>query len=237
MKKIIISFLLLVPFLSGFSQSNWQEITKSQALDSLQKIIHYYTNNTSYSITTHITSFEDYLTLTPFESSSGYFEKTDHCIHSFSMGIKTVQDSSLKIIIDSVQQILLIDQADPTPSSNIEQLNFSIEHARKISYSVKKQETTFSFLFSDSLEISKVTFVIQPNGFISKYIIFYNLLSMSESGDVEIKKPRVEFLFNSNKLKKQTHICGFDRYIRFEGSNIIAQAPYLSYQLIDNRRK
>ncbi len=236
MRKIFwsVGFLLLGSV--SYAQDVQKVLSKEEAANFLQKVLDFYNKTTEYTVQTKMLAFEDYVSNTPTDTSLGFYSRKGDCVTALSLGLRTIQDQSIKITVDSAQKIILLSAPETSFNTSIEHIKYSIDRSIKIEYKALKNKEHFFFYYPEGSEYSKVKITIEPNGFISEYFLFYTIQdNMSE--EVKVIKPRAEVYFYDFKIKAKKEICSLDAYIQTKDSKTVLSPAFQSYQLLDTRFK
>jgi hypothetical protein len=236
MRRIIWIVYLIFLGIPSNAQDIKRELSKEEVIGFLQKVLQFYNKSTEYTVQTKMLAFEDYISKTPTDTSIGFFSRKDHCISSLAIGLKTIQDETIKITVDTVQKIILLSSPDMHFSTSAQQLQYSIDQAIKIEYIPSKNKDNLIFYYADGSEYSKVKISIEATGFISEYFLFYAIQDYT-SEEPKTVKPRAEVYFYDFKSKATSDICNLDAYIQKINSKIDLSPAYTSYTLMDTRFK
>lgn len=239
-------FFLFVSFGSNdcYAQSmSWKISTKEEIASEFKKINEWYINNISYSIDITHNSYEDYKSKIPHETSKGIFVKNNTCYHSFLLGIYTLQNENYKVVIDSMNLILLLSNPDRS-FNNLVNIQDYLD-GLLVCKTIKKSEPSLSerrirLEFSTRSPIEAFELVYFPEGNIKEMTTYYAGKVKKEGAKQEEirKKPRLSLSFTNYNLNPKLTQDEFSekKYLSVsKGKKPLLIGSYKKYKLSDQR--
>jgi hypothetical protein len=107
-------YIILLGLLCSFkgNTDGWIKIDEKETLTALKEGMNWYGKQKNYQVNILYESFEDYVTLVPSDKSEGYYKQEGKNYHSFALGIHTIQNERMKLIIDSARKTMIISDKD-----------------------------------------------------------------------------------------------------------------------------
>jgi len=233
MKNLILIFTLLLPFY-GWTQpelfKTWPVCDLADFTSAIEKVNK---NCFSNSFNADFTYFlyHDHATKLPVDQEKGYFKRFGNMYLSYNMGIYSIQNAKLKIVIDSVSKMVIIKN----PDKYLEQApgNEIISKILKASATVRfKKIDNVRYYFIDTDEkqnMASYIISIKPDDTIYELCIYYfndpNKYTAEYGGKItpesEKIKPAMKIVFN--KFIKNSGLTSADfserRILSFDGKN------------------
>jgi len=237
--------LYIIFFLTGFNlpDDNWITIDMQEYDKIITKAESFFKNN-SYAMTYKMQSFKSHAENVPHDTQTGKTIISGKNYYSNFLGIKTVQNKSYKLLIDSIEKSILItnpiDQSEYKPlieNYKIFKTNFS---------SIKKLNTItgskIEMLFKEKLKIKKIILELDKDGLITKTVSFLNIsVSDNPMNKNAVKsKPRIETsFFNYKKNEKYDYKTYFDesKYISIKNGKVTPTEKFKNFRINDTRIK
>lgn len=241
--RIIILFIGIVAL--GFSfPSAWMNITSEEMLKFFEQQNKILRETVSYSVQVEHASYEDHATITPHENSVGYFKKDGSNYHSFLLGVHTIQNSKIKVVIDSSGKKIMVSDPDKSFEQNI----FQEQNMQQITLwkSYKKRNentgTAYRVEYKDGCALEAVEWLINQENILGKFTMYYSVFDWKENWKAKPVKyrPRLEIKFlNFKKGVKFKYTEEFDekKYVSFDGKKYLPSKEFSEYRLFDARVK
>ncbi|MFN3342284.1 MAG: hypothetical protein ACK40M_06275 [Flavobacteriales bacterium] len=225
--------------------NSWTAITVEDMAKETKKIESVYKVNVGYSFTISHITYKNYTTLTPEDKMTGYYIKdAKNNYHSYILGVHTIQNSKVKITVDSVNKSIQINSPDRSFTKEVKLSE--VEEMLKICSAVKKQDVTtgkkFRMEFSKTKKYSAYEVWVNSSSQLEKLVMYFNAEFPSNPNDEKSAKtkPRAEVVFADYKTGiKPLYKDYFDeaKYITLKGDGYVASSAYKDYKIYDLRVK
>lgn len=220
-------------------------ISVEEMSKDIKKIEEFYKNTPAYSITVTHSSYKSYTATAPEDKMAGYFIKdAKNNYHSYSLGIHTLQNSKIKIAVDSVNKSILINEPDKSYTKEVKLTE--IETMLKSCTSVKKETvmelTEYRFEFGKTKQYSAYGIWVNKSWQLQKIVLYFNAEFPSDPNDDKSPKtkPRAEIAFTNYKTNiKPVFKDHFDetKYIKISGDKYVTTEKFKGYTIYDLRVK
>jgi hypothetical protein len=112
--KHFAGYIILLGFLCSFkgNTDGWIKIDEKETLSALKEGMNWYGKQKNYMVSIKYESFEDYVTPIPSDKSEGYYKQEGKNYHSFALGIHTIQNERMKLIVDSARKTIVLSDKD-----------------------------------------------------------------------------------------------------------------------------
>lgn len=208
--KVVLNYLILC-FLfpvCAFSQEKgaWQPASTSEIVTAYQKMSDWFITTTSYSFHLKYTSYKNHISNEVIESSEGYYKRVGNNYKTEAIGIKTVQNAKVRIIIDTSDKIVTI-----TNPGNLSPAGARTEEfAQLVEVAKALKKRTFGKGIAYRVDLKKnemydaLEFIVSDKGIVEKLIYYYSersekdYLESDEDSKTDLKiKPRLEVEFTA----------------------------------------
>lgn len=242
----ILAFICFCRFLAGAQSGSIEPATKQELVAAYQKACSWFINTPGYYFKLKYASYKDYVSKEPIESSEGYYKRAAGKYITEAMGIKTMQNSAMKVEIDTADKIITVtDPGNLSPAmasaeemeallDNIKALK-KIKHLKSISYRIdfnkNDQYEAYEFTVSDKGMIERVSYYYteqterKDNGITNKKI-------------TEIKmKPRLEISFSGYQVPAKYIESEFSEESIFikDRTKLKLTSMYKDFRILDYR--
>ena len=197
----------------------------------------------NYSLTVTHASFENYTTEIPYEKSTGYFKKQGENYHSFLLNIHTIQNKEYKIVIDSVDKLMLVANPDHQQWQTYTQEDYSVllKTCTALRKSINGRYTFYKMELPDNSPIGAYEFLIDEQHRGREIRWYYNKeVKKDESDPSSAVKPRMNISFSAYKEEENfdyTQTFSESAYFEKKGDKLIPTEKYSKYKLLDQRIK
>lgn len=243
-----ISFIFLIIAFASFAQAKpvnatWETATKDETLKAIDKAVSWFAKTPMYEVKVTYSSFVNYTINTPTDKSEGYYKRNGNNFNSHIMGTHTIQNDRMKILVDTANQIIVINNKSnisdmPVDTSSVSKM---LENVK----SIKKQKNesgliVFKIEFKPNSMYSFYEFSINEKG-LFKYVKYYYSQELIEDEEDEnsIKgKPRIEIFYSSynSNVKLFTEADFSEKlYFKEENKKIILNTNYKNFEVKDYR--
>jgi len=192
------------------------------------------------------TSYKDHQAKNVAEHSEGYYQRSGNNYKTEAAGVKTVQNSKVRMIIDSANKVISL--TEPTNLSpnlpSAQDLTTLLQNVKALKKKKDKTHCTYRVEFNKNTQYEAYEFTVGEKGLLEKAVYYYSERSYKdygESGDedpIELKvKPRMDVLFENYAFPIKTKESDFSETgISFREQNkVILSDPYKTYSIRDYR--
>jgi hypothetical protein len=234
-------FILLSSF-TLFNSGEWVKVDQKEWLDAVRLGGKWFIDHKKYEVSIHYESFADYESPISKDASEGYYRRSGSDSHSFALGIHTIQNERMKIVIDSSRKIIMISNRDTSERSSpysYSDVIKMLENTKALSKQVTEKESTFRIEFNANSPYWRYEVVLDKGHQIKKIKMFLNTEVSPNEDDLKAlkTKPRIELtLFNYKGEPAFTH-SEFDEsvYVSKKDDHFVATSRYEKYRLRDMR--
>lgn len=241
--------LYITLFLTAISLTtptdNWKPLTVDEMGKEIKKIEEFYKTTPAYSISVSQASYKSYTAVTTEDKMTGYFIKdAKNNYHSYALGMHTIQNSKIKITVDSLNKSILINEPDKSFTKEVK--TSDIGQMLKTCSAVKKITGTdgnrFRFEFGKSNTFSAYEIWTGKSAQIQKIIMYFNAEYPSDPNNEKSPKtkPRAEISFSNYKMNvKPVYSEHFDesKYIVIKNGKYEVTEKWKGYTVYDLRVK
>lgn len=235
----LLSSMVVVPV------DNWTAITVEAMATEIKKIEAVYKDNVGYSFSISHVTYKNYTTTTAEDKMTGYFIKdAKNNYHSYILGVRTIQNSKVKITVDSINKSIQINTPDRSFTKEVKLSE--VENMLKICSVVKKQDVSsgkkFRMEFAKTKKYSAYEVWVNSSSQLEKLVMYFNAEFPSDPNDEKSAKtkPRAEVLFTNYKTGlKPVYKDYFDetKYVTAKGDTYVGATNYKDYKIYDLRVK
>ncbi len=242
-----ISFILFIAIAFSFTKKtmlpSWEVATKEEFTAVYEKSTGWFSKNLNYKVNVKYASYSDHSLAVAYEQSTGYFKRSNDFIHSSVLGIITVQNEKVCIMLDSLNQFIVVNSKKEVQQTLFDPKTFS-ELLSKVK-SIKKQksekgETTYQLEFPTNGLYSKYEFQTNVQGLPSVMKYYYSKeMKKDEKDENSLKgKPRLEVSFSGY----QTNVnfvyekeFSEKQFLKIENNKIVLNEKYRNFEVKDYR--
>jgi|GEM_PF-4208516 len=207
-------------------------------------------NTPSYFFRINYTSYKDHVTKDYLESSDAYYKKVANNYCMEALGVKTVQNSKMKIIVDTANSTVTV----MSPSSvsltiaDAEQLEAMLSSTKALK-KIRTSKTTVCYHidFNKNRLYEAYEFSVNDKGVLERLTFYYSEqedtneqaegAGNNEPAKGANMKPRLEILFSGYQVPANYSKSDFEdsRVVVNEQGKIQLMGPYKHYRLLDYR--
>lgn len=235
---------MLICFSVSAQTSIQLQAEKAEFIESYKKAWAIMTETECYSFKLRYLSFSDHKTKFPTETASGFYTKSGNNYHSYILGVKTVQNASVKISIDSIEKLIILSNPDKItiPITNTEQLEELIDNTKKVSKRNENKSTVYKIDFKPNDLYESYELKLNEHGVTERMTFFYSTIrdrdyEESIQGKEISVSPRLEIHFDDFKLLSKTKEAFFSEklYVQIDNKSIKKTEGYKAYTVKDYR--
>lgn len=242
MKKITcLIAVLLVCFIFPLLTKAQSAVGKEEMMNVFKKINNFFTNTSAYSLTVTHASYENYTTPVPVEKSTGYFKKQNENYHSFLLGIHTVQNSRYKFVIDTSEQVIMIQNPDQLTWINYTSEDYLqlLKNATAIRMTITGNYKFYRIELPADNPIAAYEFLVDEEGLAKEIIWYYNKEVKKDQEAVQpAAKPRASISFSNYKKEVEFNYAATfseDNFFKNVSNKLVTTDKYHTYKIRDQR--
>lgn len=237
------AFLIVMSFLSiaAGNGGDWSVLSQEEFGKVFKQQEVFYKEKTSYDLNIWHASYENFSSTIPYERMEGFFKRDGKNYHSFLMGIHTIQNSRIKIVVDSSDKKIMIANPDDAfqPIATKDLAN-NLKGYNSIKVRSIENGKIYRIEYKENIgSLSALEYVTAANGTITKMVMYYNELSYDPGfrKKEEKYKPRMEVEFRDYKPGAKNNKEDFDegKFIALQGAKYKGIGKYESYRIFDTR--
>ena len=239
----LILFVSIVFFSFKGNNTNWIKADKNEVLTSYGKGVDWFNQTSNFKITIEYASYINYNINTSFEKSIGYYEKENNSFKSVGLGINTIQNEKVRITIDTVNRMIILNDKLKNNQNPVDMKGFSdlLDRVQSIKKHVEESgNIVYRIEFKPNNLYDMYEFGINSKGLLTSMKYYYSKAEKENESDIKAvkSKPRAEILFSDYKTNVEFN---YERefsernYLNLEGKKVTLNQKYKSYVLKDYR--
>lgn len=231
--------------LSAQTQLSWQPASKEETVAAYKKVCDWFINTNSYSFSLKYTSYKSPTSNEVIESSEGSYKRSGKKFASVAIGIKTIQNEKVRIIIDTADKLIAIaNPGNLSPAMQTsEELTKLLENVKLLRKKNSNGTTTYRIDFKKNELYDAYEFTINSKNLLEKLVYYYAEQTDKDYGDGEEEKaierklkPRLEIVFSGYLAPSNVQDSEFnEQAIVLANNKISLLNKYKSYQVKDYR--
>lgn len=246
--NIVLLFMCLCISMSYAQPAAWQTSSKQEIMQQYQDACNWLMNTPSYFFKLKYASYKDYVTKEIIESSEGYYKRVTSNYSMEALGIKTVQNSKMKVTIDTANKtVTLMSPASLSLTiADAEQLETMLTNTKALR-KIKTSKTSVSYRldFNKNSLYEAYEFSVNDKGILERLTFYYSEQdnTANEYGQEspekkgEKMKPRLEILFFGYEVPANYSKSEFEDswVVVSEKGKVHLTGAYKNYRLLDYR--
>jgi hypothetical protein len=218
---------------------------KQEIIAAYQKVCAWFVNTNSYLFKIRYNSYKDHKSKERVESSEGFYKRVDNNYVTEAAGIKTIQNATLKIMIDRQDKIITLlnpDKLNPTMASAAD-LEALLDNAKNLKKTKRAGSTTYHIGLKKGRTYDAYEFTVSDKGLLEMVTYYYS--EQVEKTDkhenpnaADIKmKPRLDISFFNYETPAPCTELEFSEQgiITRNKGKINLTGSYKDYRLLDYR--
>ncbi|MBI3518104.1 MAG: hypothetical protein HY062_01935 [Bacteroidetes bacterium] len=206
MRKAVYILFVFVSTISSAQVGTWEVATKSEVISSYQKTWTWFTNTQNYAFKLKYTSYKDYVSKEIIESSEGYYKRLGNKYKTEVVGIKTIQNEKVRIIIDTLDKIItVLNPGKLNPAlTNAKDLEVMLDNVKALKKRKIGKSVCYRIDFIKNELYEAYEFTINDKGLLESLVYYYSEQIEEDDGDGQYLaplktkvKPRLEVLFTN----------------------------------------
>ncbi len=223
----------------SFSQTSekWVTISKDDARKMFQDMSNAYLQTPTFSMQINQTSYIGHTSVVPHDEAEGKFFKSNKSYVSNLLGIKTVQNEKIKIVIDSTNKLIAISNSDRSykaiPSiEDIDQSLFFVIDVKKMS---SNGLIFYSLRFKENFTYSKMDFTLTNDFFLKEIVMYFSDdLPVNPDDEEHSAKSKLKYRVTYSGIKKNLIL---NPKIFLESEYLYFNTKQKTYSLNENYKK
>jgi hypothetical protein len=246
MKKIFfISFIILDFSNLAFSlkSAGWDTSSKEELKTVYEKATAWFSSTSNCSVNIAYSSFSDHVTQKAYDHSEGFYRRDNQFVHVSSMGITTIQNKKIGLVVDSINQYLVLRNkaeivSSPVDNNSLTELLNNVKAIKK--QSIANGETAYRIEFRPNAIYEAFEFRINAKGLFTMITYYYDKEVQEDEDDPASLKgrPRMEIVFSGYQLNvKFDYDKEFSekKYLEEKTGKIILNKEYRNFEVKDYR--
>jgi len=234
LKTLVLHILLLFSFLKINGQ---ERITVEEAQNIFNEVAENQSKKYMY-YKVNMSSYKGYNSTIKEDESSGYFLKKGDDIVSYQMGVYSVQNKEIKVVVDSNE--LVIGVTFPDTSSDISYSNHNLidkaNYIKEITSVKKLGKHYLTINFIDGFTYNKITTAISSNNIV-EYVEMYFSTEISykdDEGKEQKEKAKIRIDYLPMKGKKSIPL-EIENILTSRDGSYYLKPSFSNFELIDFR--
>jgi hypothetical protein len=216
---------------------SWSPATREELKASLEGMDKKMNAMDHYQVNITHLSYEDHASDLVHEKASGYYRRDKKCYHSLVLGIQSIQNENLRLVVDTVARRIIIGNPDASleRQSSPELRDLAFDRCKSISKSDDKNIRSYRMVFPDDYSLSSCTISSDSQYRLQEILILYNRkVKNTEHKEV---KPKMKIIFSewNESLRFQPGEFSEAPYLIKDGNKYRLTNTYKAYKLIDQR--
>lgn len=236
MRFIILNIVLLTV---GF-RVQAESVSVDEMVEVISKMEQAYKKYDSYSMDIQHRSYVGDQTATPYETANGFYIKNKEFIESNILGVHTLQNTDLMLVVNPDIQIGILYNAQKQEVVKAEDLRTYLTGVASIEKTKVGGLYEYTFKYGENSSIEYFKFRLDSQNFLRRVSYLYTREQSQEKEDGTILKgkPKVEIIYSNILTKGVKNISGtMNQYLKSEGSSYKLIGKYANYEFSDNRIK
>lgn len=237
-------FVMLGLYFRSQTAPAWQSASREEVVLAYKNACSWFINTPNYSFDIKYSSYKNHNGSELTEITSGYYKRSGKNYVSDAVGIKTIQNDRLRMIIDTSEKTIAIsDPGTLSPSiQSSEELNKLLENVKSLRKRVVNKNLTYRIDFRKNEIYEAYEFSVSEKGRLEKLVYYYSEQTEKDYDDnnrpVETKiKPRLDILFFNYLVSSKTNESEFNdnSIVLAANSRVSLINKYKNYTLKDYR--
>ncbi len=229
-----------------FAQTNekWMPVSKEETRKMFQNMSNAYFSTPSFSMQVNQTSYVGHSSEVPHDKSTGKFLKNNNTYTSLLLGIRTIQNEKLKVVIDSADKLIAVSNSDRAFKSVplTEDLDQSLFFVLDIKKMTANDLVYYSLRFKENFTYTKIDFILTPDFFMKEMVMYFDEDLPVNADDAEHSpKSKLKYKVSYSGIKKNialnTAQFSENRYLTYNSKQktYALKEEYKNYTLQDLR--
>lgn len=238
--QLFVFSILCFSFKQGVKTNAWEIASKAEVLIASEKSSDWFSKNKNYKVDITYSSFTDHSSTSAHDTYNGFYKKDNSNFHSSAMGVNTIQNEKMKLTIDTVNHMIILNNKTEMNQAPADSKKFS-ELLDKVKSITKQkgdnEEITYRLEFKPNALYHSYEFKVNGKGLLV-FMKYYFSKELKEEDNAMKGKPRLEVSFSNY----QTNV-GFNYekefseklYLKEERKKIVLNDKYQKFEFKDYR--
>ncbi|MBL7884300.1 MAG: hypothetical protein JNL69_09535 [Bacteroidia bacterium] len=214
-----------------------------EVLPVFEKAINWFLITKSYRVNITFNSYLNHTSTVSHDKAEGYYKRDGNNFSSSAMGVHALQNDRIRITVDSINQLIVINNKSEVSQIPVDISSFSM--LLEMAVAIKKQKSdnglqTFKIELDKNNLYKSYEFTVNEKGLLKNIKYYYNQeLKADEDDENSIKgKPRVEIVFNNyeTSVKFNPEVDFSEKkYFKEENNKILLKDNYKKFEVKDYR--
>jgi|GEM_PF-6485381 len=240
-KAFIISFVFV--FCTGMvSAGGWSKITRADFDKAMDNVETFFSTHQKYSFTVVHTSYKGYDASDAFDKMKGYFHRDGYNYHSMLVGIQTIQNNQIRVIVDTLNKSVMVTAPVVWKKTEVMMINYETASSFVTSYKMMStvNGTLYRVEFNDSLpRYTAYEVEVGKDNAIKTIVMYFKSSYKVDQAhpNAPLAHPKVRIDFEDYNEKAAFGKNEFDpsRYVTEQGGKYVLSSAYKGYRLTDGR--
>jgi hypothetical protein len=232
---------VLLLFLAFKGGDVWTIITAKEYDVEMKKVEKFYTEKKKYAVNVTHATYKGHDSEIPYQQSTGYFHYENGKYHSWLLGVHTMQDEKYKVVVDSINKILIVSDPDSKTTNELMQLNYTNSERYLVSCKQSKTEKgeKFKLDFNEVPSYSSYLLSIEDDGEIKGLTVYYRAEYASDpqnSASPKVK-PKLSISYSgfTDTPAFRSNEFSTAQYFTIENNILKPASSYSAYRIVDAR--
>lgn len=236
MRRLSITALVFLG--SVLLHGQWSSATKEEVVTAMKAAADLYRAEPDMRLDYRILQFTGGSGAKPDHQTQAHMIRKGKQQRSEQLGVTTVQNEKMRIVVDTASRTMLIGPPIPEPTPVATALDGAlINSARSVGKQVTDHGTRYRVMLGPGTSYDVIETLFDGNGWLREITLHFHSSIVVQGGNPPVQ-PRMTLLFEpARSLNGGTSFSDFDidRYIRFQEGVPVAQPLWAGYQIIDTR--
>jgi hypothetical protein len=247
MKKLL--FFTLVLLLCDRLRSQnavWQPATREEVVDAYKSVWSWFVGNSSYEFRLRYASYKGHQSNEVLESSEGYYKRSGTKYKTECVGIKTIQNEKVKIIVDTADKMIALTNPGTLSLNMVEAADLIrlLDNVKALRKRAVRNSVQYRIEFRKNELYEAYEFTVNKDNMLDKLVYYYAEQTEKDYGDGDVEaarewkiKPRLEIDFSNYLVPSRTAANEFtdNSIILTEGKKVSLAGKYRSFVVKDYR--
>jgi hypothetical protein len=225
--------------LTAFTSNETSELT-TEEFDKIISKAENYLFKSPCTLNYKMASFKNYTEKNAHDTQKGKVMVNGDYYFSDFLGIKTIQNKEYRLVIDTVDKQIMINEPIKVREykplmENFKVLKSLVKSFHKTDYS---DYSAITLNFKEKKKVNRIVIEVNADGFIRKTSTFFNVVAKPDQQNNSNEKPRIETdFFGYKKIDPKKYNSVFDSksYVQKLKNGFTGIGKYKNYKVIDSR--
>ena len=216
----------------------WSSATKEELVTAMKAAGDLYRAKPDMRLDYQILQFTGGSTTKPDQHTRAHIIRKGDQQRSEQLGVTTVQNEKMRIVVDTASRTMLIGPPIPEPTPVAAALDGAlINSARSVGKQVSDTGTRYRVMLSTGTSYEAIETSFDKNGWLREITLHFHSHIGAQAGS-PLVQPRMTLLFEPARTwsgDKAPSEFDIGRYLRFQEGVPVTQPLWAGYQIIDTR--